>query len=102
MLCALTARRLKPGAWDEFRRAWEPQERPEQFVRVYHLRKLDDPDEVVSFGFFDGTIEELRDVQERLDYAGQRERIAPHVERVEVDGIYDVVEELTPESSQVA
>jgi hypothetical protein len=31
-----TARRLKPGAWDQFRRAWDPgDDKPPGFQRAY-------------------------------------------------------------------
>jgi hypothetical protein len=53
VICFLTERRLKPGSWDDFRRAWEPQEAPPASGRAYHVRDLHDPDHVVSFGLFD-------------------------------------------------
>ncbi len=54
----LTGRKLVPGAYDEWRAAWQPEEMPEG-VKAYILRKVGDPDEVVAFGFFDGTRDEL-------------------------------------------
>lgn len=59
MLCALSVRRLKPGAYEGFRRAWEPEEFPEGFTRAYHVRSLEDQNEVVSFGFYDRTMADL-------------------------------------------
>src|SRR4051812_28777402 len=61
MLCLFSARRLKPGAFDQFRRAWEPpsDEFPPGFQRAYHARNVRDEDEIVSFGLFDGSLEEL-------------------------------------------
>ena len=50
----LTARTLKPGSYDDWRAAWEPAEWPEG-VSAYILRKAGNPDEVIAFGFFDGT-----------------------------------------------
>jgi heme-degrading monooxygenase HmoA len=94
MLCALTVRKLKPGAYEEFRRAWEPEQVPEGFTRAYHLRNLEDTDEVISFGFFDGTIDDLRRVQRDSDYAGQRARVDATVESTGTDAIFEVVEEV--------
>src|SRR5690348_3630643 len=64
MLCALTVRRLKPGTFDQFREAFMAPitsgAPPEGMVRFDMLRNTADPDEVVCFGFFDGTAEQLR------------------------------------------
>ena len=61
MLCAHTVRRLKPGTFDQFSEAFIPTEEdaPAGWVRFHLLRGLADPNEVVTFGFFDGTLEEL-------------------------------------------
>ena len=56
-----TARRLKPGAFEQFRRAWDPgDEKPPGFQRAYHARNIRDEDEVISFGLFDMTIDDYR------------------------------------------
>jgi len=34
-----TVRRLKPGSYDDWRKAWEPDEWPEGSKRAYILRK---------------------------------------------------------------
>lgn len=88
----LTARRLKPGSYDEWRAAWEPAEWPEG-VTAYILRKSGDPDEVVAFGFFDGTREELEAL--RPDPAAEEARsaaMAPFIDNQFADGVYEVVE----------
>jgi hypothetical protein len=88
----LTGRRLKPGAYDDWRKAWEPEEWPAG-VQAYILRKVGDPDEVIAFGFFDGTREELEGM--RPDPASETERhdrMAPHIESQFADGLYEVVE----------
>jgi hypothetical protein len=88
----LTGRRLKPGAYDDWRKAWEPDEWPEG-VRAYILRKIDDPDEVIAFGFWEGTREGLEAMRPE---AGQEEtrqsRMAPFIESQFADGAYEVVE----------
>ena len=94
MICTLTARRLKPGAYDEFRSAWDPRGVPDGWTRIYHGRDVEDPDVVISFGLFDGTLDELREAQARLGREAQVDRIGRHVEQVLLDGSYEVVEEL--------
>lgn len=99
MICALTVRRLKPGTFeqfrDEFTRDFEEDSPPEGFVRFDMVRNVEDPDEVISFGLFDGTPEELREAAAKMGYEEQLERIAPFVESVGADGLYEVVEEHT-------
>ena len=60
MLCFLTARRLKPESYDRFRQVWEPDEWPAGFLRAYHLRNPQDEDQVISFGLFEGTMDDYR------------------------------------------
>ena len=101
MICALTVRKLKSGTFDEFREAFmgimgdgTP---PEGWVRFDMIRNVEDPDEVICFGFFDGSIEDLRSsAADDGEREQQLERIAPFVESVGADGLYEVVEELAP------
>ncbi|MBV9193116.1 MAG: hypothetical protein JO168_03145 [Solirubrobacterales bacterium] len=95
MICTLTARRLKPGAYDQFRSAWDVGGVPMGWKHIYHCRDLEDTGVVISFGLFDGTPNELRDAQARLGRRAQVERIGSHVEEVLLDGSYEVVEHLT-------
>jgi hypothetical protein len=99
MLCALTVRKLKPGSYDDFRKAWQTDPWPEGWLRAYHVRRIDDENEVVSFGFFDGTIEELRATQQASDYRTLRSRTGEFEEAILVDGIYEVLEEVLPPGS---
>jgi len=100
MICTLTARRLKPGAYDAFRAAWDPGDAaPEVIARwspVYHVRDVEDPDVVISFGFFNGSLDELHEIQAQVGRGDQVARIAETVEEVLLDGAYEVVEQLTP------
>ena len=96
MICALTVRTLKPGSFDQFRDAFMggmEDEPPEGFVRFDMLRNTENPDEVITFGFFDGTPERLREVAAAEGYEEQLEQIAPFVESVGADGLYEIVEE---------
>jgi heme-degrading monooxygenase HmoA len=62
MLCALTVRRIKPGAFEQFAEAFRPpdtDEPPAGWVRFDMLRDTADENRVVTFGFFDGSRDEL-------------------------------------------
>jgi hypothetical protein len=96
MICTLTARRLKPDAFDAFRSAWDVGGVPHGWTRIYHCRDLEDREVVLSFGLFDGTLSQLLTAQAEVGRSSQVERIGPHVEEVLLDGSYEVVEELTP------
>ncbi|HEV3036119.1 MAG TPA: hypothetical protein VGX72_15170 [Solirubrobacteraceae bacterium] len=103
MICTLTARRLKPGAYEDFRGAWDPSAAPSEVIarwkRIYHVRDLDDENVVISFGMFDGSEQELREMQARMGRSDQVSRVQPLVEEVLLDGCYEVVEEITPGAS---
>jgi Antibiotic biosynthesis monooxygenase len=98
MICALTVRKLKAGTFDQFREAFmsNADDMPEGFVRFNMVRNTEDPDEVISFGFFDGSVEQLREVASKEGYEEQLEGIAPFVESVGADGLYEIVEERIP------
>ena len=90
MLILLTARRLRPGTFDGWRQAWEPDEWPEPFTRAYVLRNRADPDEVISFGMWEGSAEELLAFADEPAGRARLERMAPLVEEKLIDGIYEV------------
>jgi hypothetical protein len=102
MLCAHTVRRLRPGTFDEFMAAFSPagDALPAGWVRFHALRGLADENEVVTFGFFDGTLEQLEGSQDASDFAERRDAIAPFVEEVVVNGVYEVAVEWTPEAAR--
>ena len=88
----LTGRKLKPGSYDDWRTAWQPEEMPPG-VKAYILRKVSDPDEVIAFGFFDGTREEIEALRpESVAENARQTRMAPHVDSQFADGLYEVVE----------
>jgi len=96
MLCALTVRKLESGSFDQFREAFMrdlPGGLPSGWVRFNMIRNVDDADEVVCFGFFDGSVAELRD-DGQAGYDEQLAAIAPYVESVGANGVYEVVEDL--------
>jgi hypothetical protein len=90
---ALTARKIKPGAYDEWRKAWETGETPEG-VTAYICRNLSDPDEIVAFGMLE--VDDLSSMQPSRESEDQRvAAMAPYVESVSTDGIYEVIEEVS-------
>jgi len=101
MLCAHTVRRLKPGTYDDFKAAFtpKPDEFPAGWVRFHALRGLEDENQVVTFGFFDGTLEELERGQAESDFEERRAAIEPYVEEVIVNGVYEVENTLVPEGA---
>ena len=100
MLCALTVRCLKPGTYDQFRAAWQPDPWPEFLVHAYIARNQDDENEVAAFGFLDlsvDALEALRDDPEFLTNEARRmERISAFEESVILNAIYEVAEEIRP------
>jgi hypothetical protein len=97
MIVMFTARRLKPGAWDQFREAWDPGERPPPGLqRAYHARNIRDEDEIVSFGLFDMTIQDYRRWREEADAAENKrvDRMSAFVQNEYVSGVYEVVDVL--------
>ena len=74
MICALTVRRLEPGSFDDFREAflsgWTP--RPARGLGpLHHAPQRRGSRRVITFGHFDGTVEELRRNAEEMGYADQ-------------------------------
>ena len=97
MIVMFTARRLKPGAWDQFRHALDPGEaKPPGFQRAYHARNIRDEDEVISFGLFDMTEDDYRRWRGEAD-AEETQRVdhlSAFVENEHVSGVYEVIEEV--------
>ena len=97
MIVMFTARRLKPDAWPQFRRAWDlGDEKPPGFKRAYHARNIRDEDEVISFGLFDMSEEDYRRWREEAD-AEERERVeelSVFVANEYVSGVYEVIDEV--------
>lgn len=96
MQAFLTVRKLKPGSYDDWRSAWQPNEWPEGAKVAYILRNVKDPDEVIAFGFYDLDLAQERQKPELQEQQRARfERMAPYVESTAADGTYDV-EEVRP------
>ena len=97
MIVMFSARRLKPGAWDQFRRAWDPgTDKPPGFQRAYHARNIRDEDEIISFGLFDMSMDDYRQWRSDAD-AEENQRVdelSAFVENDHVSGVYEVIEEV--------
>jgi hypothetical protein len=99
MLCALTVRQLKPGTFDRFAEEFGPRQSegpPRGWIRFDMIRDLADENRVVTFGFFDGTLEDLERSQAEGGYEDRRAAVEELVEEVPVNGVFEVVREMTP------
>ena len=102
MICTLTCRRLNAGTADEFRAAFErsvedmPDEVSRRWKQVFVCHDVSDPGITLTFGFFDGTLDELREIQEQFDRAAQLSALEPYVAEVLLDGSYEVDEVINP------
>jgi len=93
----LTVRKLKPGSYDEWRKAWQPDLWPSGSTKAYILRNRNDPDEIVAFGMFEGDLDAtLADPGMQAQQRTRTDRMAPYVASIATDGIYEVIEEVTP------
>jgi heme-degrading monooxygenase HmoA len=97
MIVMFTARRLKPGAWEQFRQAWDPGDSPPPGLqRAYHARNIRDEDEVISFGLFDMSIDDYH--RWRADDDAQEnarvDRLSAFVQNEYVSGVYEVIDEV--------
>jgi heme-degrading monooxygenase HmoA len=81
----ITTRKLKPGARDEFSRAWKPREFQQGMLRAYELVSPDG-NEVVGVSIWDSV--ESRDAYRRSEVESERRlAMAPFVLE-EVSGFY--------------
>ena len=95
MIVMFSARRLKPGAWDQFRRAWDPGDsKPPGFQRAYHARNIRDEDEIISFGLFDMSQDDYRQWRAEADAEETQrvDRLSAFVQNEYVAGVYEVVD----------
>lgn len=105
MICAMTTRRIADGQSDLFIEKFG--ETPEnmsdemidKFKAVYACRNTKDPDIILTFGLFDGTLDEMHELQSRDERVSQLEHIDPLVEDVLIDGSFEVVREFVAEMS---
>jgi hypothetical protein len=96
MLCSILVRRLKEGAgYEDFHRAWFPDEGFGVPARVRNALRVDDRRELLSVGFLDLAVEELGAGLERVAAAERRrhDRIANVIDSTVASGIYEVLDD---------
>jgi hypothetical protein len=96
MLCSILVRRLKEGfSYDDFHRAWFPDQGFGVPARVRTARRVDDPRELLSVGFLDLPVAELAAGLERVAAAERlrHDRIEEVIESTVITGIYEVVDD---------
>jgi hypothetical protein len=100
MMCAVAVRRIKPGSYQAFRKAWQHDPWLPRYQKALVMRNEDSDDQVLTIAFFDGTREEYeaaRDDPETMRAEERRlHRIAEVEERVLLSGVYEVVDEVLP------
>jgi hypothetical protein len=103
MFCSVTVRQLRPGRYEAFRQAWEPQKWFPGIERVMIARGEEAPDQVMTVTFLEGDPEEadrqrddpaLRTAEERRLAA-----ISQHEETVLFRVVFEIVEELVSPGS---
>jgi hypothetical protein len=81
----ITTRRIKPGAYEQFREAWKPKEFPDGMLWAYECYARD-RDEVVGISTWESL--ESRDQYRLSDAESERRRaMAPFVD-TETSGVY--------------
>ncbi|HLF68485.1 MAG TPA: hypothetical protein VI503_04005 [Gaiellaceae bacterium] len=81
----ITTRRIKPGSYEEFRRAWRPGSFPEGMLRAYECFS-EERSEVVGISIWDSA--ESRERYRASEVEAERRRaMAPFVE-AESSGLY--------------
>ena len=81
----ITTRTIKPGSYEEFRRAWRPGAFPEGMLRAYECFS-GERNEVVGISIWDSTESRERYRASAVE-AARREAMAPFVE-AESSGVY--------------
>ncbi|MCC6755879.1 MAG: hypothetical protein IT199_05850 [Solirubrobacterales bacterium] len=94
MLCALTVRKVKPGKAGEFIANFRPpdDEIPGGWKRFFAVRNVEDPDEVITFGLFDGDLDQLNASQsEDNRYEDRIRAVEPLIESTGTSGVFEVL-----------
>jgi heme-degrading monooxygenase HmoA len=107
MICAHTVRKVKPGQADAFIAEFSPSgdggAPPAGWVRFFALKGQGDPDTVVTFGFFDGSRDEMETSQGDHGYAERRRNAEEqYVDSVISNDVYDVVVHMKPQEATTA
>lgn len=81
----ITTRKIEPGSYEDFRRAWRPGEFPEGMLRAYECFS-EERNEVVGISIWDSTESRERYRASEVE-AARREAMAPFVHG-ESSGVY--------------
>jgi heme-degrading monooxygenase HmoA len=81
----ITTRKLKPGTYEEFRRAWRPKDFPEGMLRAYECFS-EERSEVVGISIWDSLESRERYRLSEVE-AERRQAMAPFVD-AESSGVY--------------
>jgi hypothetical protein len=96
MYVLLTQRKLKPGSYDSWRKAWWPEDLPAGAVpsgKAYIVRNVADENDVIAFGIFESDPRESFASPEAQEAQAKRvAAMAPHIDSIGPDGLYEVVE----------
>jgi hypothetical protein len=96
----LTQRKLKPGSYDSWRKAWWPEDFPEDAApsgKAYIVRNVEDPNDVIAFGMFETDPRAMFGDPTLQEFQKKRvEGMAPHIESIGPDGLYEVIEVVEP------
>ncbi len=100
MMCAVTVRQIKPGTYEEFRRAWEPDPWLPKLSRAVVLRNEDNEDLVLTIGYFEASQDEFDEIRDREEVLTEEERrlrrIAEFEDHIILNGIFEVADEVLP------
>ena len=100
MMCAVAVRQIKPGSYEQFRKAWYHDPWLPRYEKALVMRNEDSPDQVLTIAFFPGTsddYEAARDDPETMTAEERRlRRISAVEERVLLSAVFELVEEVLP------
>ena len=109
MMCGLVVRRLKPGSYNEFRQAWEPEgdeEWPRGMTRLWIGRADEDPDVVATWGLFELDAEGLEALRDDPDWMAaesrRMQRMAAFQEELIVSSFFELAEEVIPPAARAS
>jgi hypothetical protein len=100
MICTLTTRKIKPGMEQEFASAFDnqvaqmPEDIRDRWRHVYVCQDVKDENTLLSFGFFDGTLEELREIQSSTQRDEMLESVDHMIDEILLDGAFEVIAEV--------
>lgn len=99
-MCAVTLRQIKPGTYEQFRKAWEPDPWLPQLTNAVVFRSEDNPDLVLTIGYFDADMEALDAIRDDPAVLAEEDarlrRIAEFEEQVLLNGVFEFVEDVLP------